>query len=92
MFTGDGPAAARAAAAAVGIAEDSTHWSLLPEDKLALVGTALFISLTSNYPAWPQQTMRQSWHTSAGVSGLPEGFGLAGSGIKRLSTTSRTPN
>ena len=37
MFTGDGAAAARAAAEAVGIAEDSTHWSLLPEDKLALV-------------------------------------------------------
>jgi cation transport ATPase len=40
MFTGDGQAAAQAAAAAVGIAEDSTHWSLLPEDKLALVSPA----------------------------------------------------
>ena len=42
MFTGDGPAAATAAAAAVGIAEENTHWSLLPEDKLAMVRSAIY--------------------------------------------------
>lgn len=36
MFTGDGAAAATAAAAAVGIPLEDTHWALLPEDKLAM--------------------------------------------------------
>jgi hypothetical protein len=48
MFTGDGPAAAQAAAAAVGIAEESTHWSLLPEDKLALVRSAAVLMSSSS--------------------------------------------
>lgn len=37
IFTGDGAAAAQAAAANVGIPPEDTHWALLPEDKLAMV-------------------------------------------------------
>lgn len=47
MLTGDSNGPAQAVAGAVGIAASDTHWALLPEDKLQMVGTAHSSSSTN---------------------------------------------